>query len=100
MAPRKQTIIYSSVLSKGRTNNTVEGTVPLPAVDQQDATKDTGSSSLQGVATSVQPMPLYESQILQMLTDMKEQMKEQQARSDRDREYATLDCDPFTNRRY
>ena len=33
----------------------------------------------------------YEDQILQMLTDMKEQMKEQQAQSDCDREQAAVD---------
>ena len=37
--------------------------------------------------------PLYESQILQMLIEMKEQIKEQQARLDHDLKQATLDCE-------
>ena len=77
MVSRKQTVTHNDVPSKGKTNNTARGTVPLPAVDQQDATEDTGSSSPQGAAASVQPTLLFKGQILQILTDMKEQIKEQ-----------------------
>ena len=50
-----------------------------------------GSSS-QSIVTSAQ-LPLYESQNLQMLADMKERMKEKQAPSDRVRELVTLNCE-------
>ena len=84
MAPRKQTVIHNSVSSKGKANNTAGGMIPPLADDQQRATEDTGSSSPQGVAASIQPTPLFEGQMLQMLVDMKKQMKGQQIRSDHD----------------
>ena len=68
---------HNDVPSKGRTNNTARGTILLPAIDRQHATEVTGSSSPPGTAASAQP-PLFEGQILQILIDMKEQMKEQQ----------------------
>jgi len=90
MAPRKQIITHNDVPSKGKTNSIVGGTVPPPAVNQQHATEDTGSSP-QEAAASVRPTPLFEGQILQILVDVKEQIKEHQAQSDRDWEQATLD---------
>jgi len=90
MAPRKQIITHNGVPSKGKTNSIVGGTIPPPAVNQQHATEDTISSP-QEAAASVRPMPLFEGQILQILIDVKEQMTEQQAQSDRDWEQAALD---------
>jgi len=78
MAPIKQTVTRNGNPSRGKTNSIVRGIVPQPIVEH-DATEDTGAPPhLRAVATSVQPAPLFEGQILQMLADMKEQMKEQQ----------------------
>ena len=65
--------------------------VPPPAIDQQHTTEDTGSFSPHKAATNFRPQLLFEGQILQMLADMKEQMKKQQAQLDRDQEKAVLD---------
>jgi len=62
------------------------------AIDQPYTTKDIGSSSPQGTTANVQILLLqYKDQIFQMLADIKEQMKEQQAQSDRDRKQMVLD---------
>ena len=66
-------IIHNDAPFNGRTNTNTEGMIPPPthAVDREQATDDAGFSSSQGIATSAQPL-LYEGQILQILTDMKE----------------------------
>ena len=90
VALKKQTIVHNSAMSKDMTNTAGEGTIPLHTIDRKRAAEDTGSSSQRAVANARLPL-LYESQTLQMLADTKEQMKEQQARSDHDREQAALD---------
>ena len=84
MTLNKQTIVYNGAPSRGMTNTAAGGTIP-PHVDFEHTTEDTCSSSQR-------TLPLYEGQILQMLADMKEQMKEQ-VQLDRDREQAALDRD-------
>ena len=79
MALRKEIVTHNSVPSKGKTNGTAGGMIPLPPDDKQRATKDTGSSSPQEAASNVQPTSLFEGQILHMLRDMKKQMKKKQA---------------------
>ena len=76
MASRKQTINHNRVPSKNKTNSAVGDTILPPVVNQQVATKDIGSSSPQGSAVIIRLTLLLEAQILQMLADMKEQMKE------------------------
>ena len=84
MAPRKQTITHNVVSSKGRTNSTVGGhDSRLPSINNIPP-RTLAPSHLGGSCQ-------HKGQILQMLTDMKEQMKEQQIRSDRDREHVTID---------
>jgi len=61
-----------------------EGTIPAC---RQSTTYHQGHLLLLTSGGSCQ----HKGQILQMLTDMKEQMKEQQIRSDRDREHVTID---------
>ena len=64
MTLRKEIVTHNGVPSKGKTNGTAGGMIPLPPDDKQRATKDTGSSSPQGAAASVQPMPRFEGQSL------------------------------------
>jgi len=52
------------------------GTRSPPAIDQLHATKYTGSSSPQEAIARAQPPHQHENQLLQMLADMKELMKE------------------------
>jgi len=84
-------IIHNGAPSKGRTNTNTGGMIPSHIINHECPTHDTSSSSRR-IATSTH-LPLYEDQILHMLNDMKEQMKEQQAQSDRHREQAALDCE-------
>ena len=63
---------------------------PPQALDRECLAEDDGFSS-QRAAASARAPPLYEGQIFQMLADMKEQMKVQQAQSDRDWKQAALD---------
>jgi len=86
MAPKKQTIAHNGAMSKGRTNTTVGDTIPLHTIDRELVGEHTGSSSSQRAAANACVSLLYEGQIIQMFVDMKEQMKDQQARSDRDQE--------------
>ena len=79
--------------SKGKTNSTIGGTIPSPADDQRDTTEDIGSFSPPRAASNIQLTPFFKGQIFQVLVDMKEQMKEQQIRSNHDREQATLDSE-------
>jgi len=81
MARKKQRFIHDSAPSKGRTNTTAGGTVP-PTPSASIPQKTLAPSHFKRAATSARSSPLYEGQIFQMLTDMKEQMKEQQAQSD------------------
>ena len=92
MAPSKQTITLNDATSKGKAIGTIGGTVPPLTIDQPHATEDTSFFSPSRSAANVQAPPLqYDEQLLQILTDMKEQMKEQQAQSDRDREQVAND---------
>ena len=91
MAPRKRVI--NGATSKDKAIGTAEGMVPPLTDEQSHTTKDTGSSSPQGATTCAQLPQRHEDQFLQMLTEMKEQMKEQQAQLDRDREQAALNCE-------
>jgi len=88
MASRKQTT------SKGKAINAIGGT---PAsIDQPHTSKNIGSflPQTQKAVAIVQVLSLqYEDQLFQILADMKEQMNEHQAYSDRDREQAALDRD-------
>ena len=77
-------------MALGRKNTNTGGTIPPHAAYRERAIDDTGSSSAQMIATSAQPS-LFECQILQMLTDMKEHMKEQQVWSNHDQEQVILD---------
>jgi len=78
IASRKQTVPLNGATSKGKVVSAIGGTVHSSAINQTLTIKDTGSSSPQGAATNAQaPLSQYKSQILQMLVDMKEQMKEQ-----------------------
>ena len=86
MALRKQTVTHNGAPLKGKDNSTARGHSPPPAVDQQDAIEDVGSSSSQEAAVNFQ---LHEGQIFYMLTDM----KEQQAQSNCIPEQAALDCE-------
>ena len=93
MAPRKQIVVLNEATSKGKAINIIGGMVPPPTIDQSHITENMGSLP-QGAAANIQtPSPHSEDQILQMFFDMKQQMKEQQAQSDRDREQAALDRD-------
>ena len=92
MTPRKEIVTFNGATSKVKAINSIERTVPLPTIDQPHPTEDTGSPSPLGTAVDVQaPLPQYEDQLLQMHVDIKEQMKEQHAQSDRDWKHATLD---------
>ena len=83
MVPNKQMINHNDAPSKNGTNTNNGSTVPPHDTNHKRATNDAGSFSSQRIATSAHP-PLFDGQILQMPIDMKEQMKEQQARSDHD----------------
>jgi len=68
-----------------------QGTIPPHTIDRECVTKDISSSSSQRAAANTCSLPLYEGQILQILADMKEQVKEQPIQSDCARELAALD---------
>ena len=89
MALRKQTTTFNRSTSKGMAISTVSGIVLPPAIDQPHATEDTGSSPKRG-NRQCQPPQQHENQVLQMLADIKEQIKEQ-AQSDRNQEQESLD---------
>jgi len=76
MARKKQTIIHNGTSPKGGTNTNTRDKVPPYAANRERIIDDIGSSLSQRVVT--QPL-LFEGHILQMLVDMKEQMKEHQA---------------------
>ena len=65
--------------------------VPRQADDWLRITEDTRSSSPQESLASIQPSQQCEDQLLQMLYEMREQMKEQQMQSDRERKQMALD---------
>ena len=66
---------------------TVGGTVPPPVIGRRIPP----ASRLRGATAS--DTATARNQLLHMLNNMREHMKEQQARSDRNREQAALDCD-------
>ena len=88
-ASRKWTV--NDTTSKGKAIKTSGGTTPSLSNDQPHTTENTTSLSAQGATASVQPLQRHEDLLLQMFTDMNEQMKEQQAQSDPDRKQAALD---------
>jgi len=90
--PKKQVIAPNDAPPKVKTNTIVGGTISPRTVNSEHATEDTGSFLSKRTANSAQSLPLYEGQILQMLADMKEQMKKQ-TESDHDLKQATLDCE-------
>jgi len=96
MAPKKQTIAHNGALTKGKTSVPVAGIVPPPAVDREHVAENGDSSLSQRIAISIRSPLLYEGQILQMLVDMKEQMKKQHNQLDHDRVQAALDSDNAT----
>ena len=82
MAPRKR--VVNGTISKGTAIRTTGGTTLPPINDHPHTSKHTGSSPQEKVASS-QPAQ-RQDQLLHMVTNMKEQMKEKQAQLDRDRE--------------
>ena len=88
MAPRKRTI--KSKTSKGKAIK-IAGH-GLPALQRSAAYhQGYGLLSPSELTASVQPSQQCEDHLLQMLYEMKEQTKEQQAESDREREQMILD---------
>jgi len=83
MAPQKQ--IASDATSKGKAITTTGGKASLPT-NNQPHTEDTDSISPQELSADVQLSQQREDQLLQMLYEMREQMKEQPLQSDRERE--------------
>ena len=77
MALRKRAI--NDAMSKSKAIGTAGDTVPLPTNNQQYTTEHADSSWPQGATASVQPPKRHDDQLLKMLTDIKEKMKEQQA---------------------
>ena len=86
-------ITHNGAPLKGNTNTIVGGTDLSHTIDRECLSKDNGSSTCQRAATSAWAPSLYKGQILQMLTDVKEQMKEQQVQTNHDRKQAALNCD-------
>jgi len=74
MAPKKQTIIHNGASSKGGTNTNIGGTLSPHTTNRKRITDDICSSQR---ITTIAQLPLFKSQILQMLADMKEQMEQQ-----------------------
>ena len=87
MAPRKRDI--NDATSKGKAIGTA-GRRPLHHSTQPHTIENTDFSP-QGATVSVQSPQRHGGQLLQMLTTMKEQTKEQQGQSDCEREQAALD---------
>ena len=91
MAPRKQFVALNGAMSKGKTSAPLGARFPHLSTISRVSPKTLVPPRLRGVTTSVQPPQQYENQLLQMLTNMKERMKEQEAQSDHGQEQVTLD---------
>ena len=85
MVSKKQTVAHNAVTTRSRAVSTVGGTI-LRLADDWPHITDTGSSTLLEPVASVQLSHQYEDQFLQMLYEIREQMKKQHAQSDRERE--------------
>ena len=78
--------------SKGKAKTTVVG-VTSKRSSNQPFTDGTTSATLQEPSLGTQPLQQHKDQLFQMLRQMKEKMKDQQQKLDREREKMILDCD-------
>jgi len=78
-------------MSKDKANEATGSAVPPPTSDQLHTIEEMGFSSRQEPVASIHPSQQCKNQLLQILYEVREQMKEQQAQSNHKREQVALD---------
>jgi len=89
MAPKKQSTTSEGTISKGKFVAAAGDTIPPGSIGP--IIEDVISVPTQGAAEDIHPSSVYESQLLQMFPDMKEEVAKQQALFDREQEQVEQD---------